>query len=169
LLYDLGRTFEAMGRANVADRKVPGEPVWQIPRLNPGYLYVIRAGERLKIGKSKDRASRIHAAKTWLPDMTLIGVKPFWIVDRFEKDLHEGLAQWWYEGEWFHPGDDPYLDDFLLNFCAFSDDETQRDMNSINFLYWIHDIAEVAMERASRGARLRAFQRDVSEVRKKYS
>ena len=33
---------------------------------------------------------------------TLIGVKR--ILERpgyLEKELHEGLAQWWYEGEWF--------------------------------------------------------------------
>jgi hypothetical protein len=150
----------------MTDESVSWVPVWRIPRINPGYIYIVHADERLKIGKSKDRASRMRAAKTWLPDMSLIGVKPFWIVDRFEKDLHEGLAQWWYEGEWFHPGGDPYLDNFLFNFRAFSDDDAQRDMNSVNFLYWMHDMAEVAMERASRGQTLRAFQRDVSEVKK---
>ncbi len=98
--------------------------------------------------------------------MTLIGVKPFWMVDRFERDLHEGLAQWWYEGEWFHPGEDPYLEDLILNFRAFADDEAQRDVNSVNFLYWMHDMAEISMERASRGQTLRAFQRDVSEGKK---
>jgi hypothetical protein len=100
--------------------------------------------------------------------MTLIEAKPFWNVDGLEKELHEGLAQWWYEGEWFHPGDDPYLENFLLNFRAFSDDEAQRDMNSVNFLYWMHDMAEIAIERAYRGQKLRAFQRDVSEVKKKH-
>ena len=127
----------------MAEENVSYVPVWRIPRINFGYIHIIRAGERLKIGKSKHRVSRIRAAKTWLPDMTLIGVKPFWMVDCFERDLHEGLAQWWYEGEWFHPGDDPYLEDFLFNFQAFSDDDAQRDMNSVNFLYWMHDMAEV--------------------------
>jgi hypothetical protein len=144
-------------------------PVWRIPRLDPGYLYIIQAGGRLKIGKSKSGKSRLREAKTWLPDMTLIGVKPFWLIGSYEKDLHTGLAQWWYEGEWFHPGDDPYLKDFLFNFRAFSDDEAQRDMNSVNFLYWMHDMGEIAMERASRGQGLRAFQRDVSWVKKERS
>jgi T5orf172 domain len=150
----------------MSDKDVPRVPVWQIPRLNPGYIYIIQAGERLKIGKSKDRDSRIRNARTWLPDMTLIGTKPFWNVNDLEKDLHEGLAQWWYEGEWFHPGDDPYLEDFLHNFRAFSDDDAQRDVNSVDFLYWMHDMAEIAMERAYRGQSLRAFQRDVSEAKK---
>jgi hypothetical protein len=97
----------------------------------------------------------------------LIGAKPFWNVSLLEKDLHEGLAQWWYEGEWFHPGDDPYLEDFLFNFNAFSDDEVQRDMNSVNFLYWMHDMAEISMEREHRGQTLRAFQRDLSDVKRR--
>lgn len=143
-------------------------PVWQIPRRNPGYIYIIEAGRRLKIGKSKQRESRIRDARTWLPDMALVGVKPFWNVNYLEKELHEGLAQWWYEGEWFHPGNDPYLENFLFNFRAFSDDEAQRDMNSVNFSYWMHDMAEVAMERAHRGQALRAFQRDISEVKKSH-
>jgi hypothetical protein len=151
----------------MTDGPVSRVPVWQIPRLNPGYIYIIQAGEGLKIGKSKHRETRLRNARTWLPDMMLIGVKPFWNVDFLEKELHEGLAQWWYEGEWFHPGDDPYLQDFLSNFRAFADDESQRDTNSVNFLYWMHDMGEIAMERARRGQTLRAFQRDVSEVRKK--
>jgi len=150
----------------VIDNDLSRVPVWQIPRLDPGYIYIIQAAGRLKIGKSKNRESRIRNAKTWLPDMTLIGAKPFWNMSNLEKELHEGLAQWWYEGEWFHPGDDPYLEDFLHDFCAFSDDDAQRDMNSVNFLYWMHEMAELAMERAYRGQSLRAFQRDVSEVKK---
>ncbi|MEK7994998.1 MAG: hypothetical protein AAB403_14425, partial [Planctomycetota bacterium] len=130
------------------------------------YLYVIRAGSRLKIGKSKNRTSRIQAAKTWLPDMELIGVKPFWLIHEFERSLHEGLAQWWYEGEWFHLGRDPYLDNFLFNFRAFSDRESARDANTINFTHWMNDFGESAMERASRRQSLRAFQHDVSDTRK---
>ena len=91
----------------MADEKVSRVPVWQIPRVDPGFLYVVEAGKRLKIGKSKNHRARIRAAKTWLPDMKFIGAKPFWIVNQFEKYLHEGLAQWWYDGEWFSLGKDP--------------------------------------------------------------
>jgi hypothetical protein len=150
----------------MVDQEPTKVPVWQIPRLDAGYIYVIEAGRRLKIGKARQRESRIRAAKTWLPDMTLIGVKPFWNVDECEKDLHEGLAQWWCSGEWFDLGDDPYLEDFTDNFKAFSDDEACRDQNSINFLYWMHEFLEIMAERRSRKQRLRPFQRDVSEMRK---
>ncbi len=97
-------------------------PVWQIPRMDPGYIYIIEAGTRFKIGKARRRESRLRAAKTWLPDMNIIGVKPFWNIDQCEKDLHEGLAQWWYSGEWFDHGDDPYREDFIDNFIALYDD-----------------------------------------------
>ena len=40
-----------------------------------------------------------------LIDVSYSGAKPFWNVDVLEKDLHEGLAQWWYEGNWFHLAD----------------------------------------------------------------
>lgn len=142
-------------------------PIWKIPRVDPGYIYVIENGARLKIGKSKDRFSRVRAAKTWLPDLHLIGVKPFWLVDNCEKSLHEGLAQWWYEGEWFHPGDDPYREEFLDSFGAFFDDPSHRDQNSVNFLYWMGEMAEFAVERAERRQGLRAFQRDLSNVKKR--
>lgn len=68
----------------MADEKVSRVPVWQIPRVDPGFLYVVEAGKRLKIGKSKNHRARIRAAKTWLPDMKFIGAKPFWIVNQFE-------------------------------------------------------------------------------------
>lgn len=151
----------------MSDGNISVVPVWNIPRANPGYLYIVQANERLKIGKSKDRLSRLRAAKTWLPDMMLVGVKPFWLVDRFEKDLHEGLAQWWYEGEWFVPAGDPYLEDFISSFRAFSDEDSDRDMNSVNFIYWMHDMMEIFMERTSRRQTLRAFQRDLSGVAKR--
>ena len=146
--------------------KVSIIPLWGIPRVDAGYIYIIEVDGRLKIGKSKHKATRIRAAKTWLPNMKLVGVKPFWLISEFEKSLHIGLAQWWYEGEWFHPGEDPYLEDFIHNFRAFSDDDTQRDWNSINFVHWRNDFSESAMEWATRQQSLRAFQRDVSESKK---
>jgi hypothetical protein len=48
-------------------------PVWQITRVDPGFIYVIESNGRYKIGKTKNTQDRLKAAKTWLPDMTLIG------------------------------------------------------------------------------------------------
>ncbi|MGV1826997.1 GIY-YIG nuclease family protein [Agrobacterium vitis] len=142
-------------------------PVWGVARLNPGYIYVIQNTDGLlKIGKSKNRKNRLREAKTWLPDADIIGIKPFWLVDRFEKQLHEGLSQWWYSGEWFKFGDDPYVEDFLENFRAFSDEDIDRDENTIDFLYLINEFGEISLERASAGVSLRGFQRNISEMKK---
>lgn len=135
-------------------------PVWRIPRVDPGFLYIIAESGRLKIGKAKDRISRLRAARTWLPDMTVVGIKPFWRVTRAEKQIHEGLCQFWYSGEWFDLGTDPYHEVFITDFTAFSDIDI--DQNSINFLYWMHDFGEFAMERSRRRQSLRAFQRECS-------
>jgi hypothetical protein len=141
-------------------------PIWQIPRADPGFLYIVTTADRLKIGKSKNKHSRLSAARTWLPDMQIAGVKPFWEVSICERQLHAGLAQWWYEGEWFDPNGDAYLEDFLSNFRAFSDDECERDKNSVNFLYWMHDFGEIIMEQNHRRQALWSFQRDVSRAKR---
>ena len=77
-------------------------PVWQITRIDPGYIYIVKNGGHYKIGKTKKSEQRIKAAKTWLPDMKLIGVKPFWGVSHHERLLHTGFAAYWYQGEWFN-------------------------------------------------------------------
>ena len=102
-------------------------PVWNIPRLDAGFIYVIKDSNRLKIGKSVTPRTRIQEAKTWLPEMVLVGVKPFWNINTIEKNLHESLAQWWFDKEWFKFNDDTYQEQFIDNFVAFSDQELDRD------------------------------------------
>jgi len=129
-------------------------PVKYQPKLNkfgvtpidPGWIYVFKDGERFKIGKTTSPERRIREAKTWLPDMKIIGVKPFWGISHHEKCLHIGLASFWYEGEWIYiPADDPY-DTFLEEFGQFC--ENSRDKNSISFIYWYNSIgmAEYSIE-----------------------
>ena len=47
-------------------------PVWQIHRVDPGYLYIIESHGKYKIGMTTSTKERFSAAKTWLPDMQLI-------------------------------------------------------------------------------------------------
>ena len=42
----------------MTDGDVSRVPVWQIPRLDPAYIYVIQADGRLKIGKSKSPSEK---------------------------------------------------------------------------------------------------------------
>jgi hypothetical protein len=110
-------------------------PVWNVHRVDPGYIYVFECNGRYKIGKTKRTKERLKAAKTWLPDMILIGFKPFWGMSHHERLPHTGFANYWYAGEWFNfEGDDDARDLLLEGFVAFSDDNP--DSNSVNFIYW---------------------------------
>ncbi len=131
---------------------------------DPGYIYMVQSGNRFKIGKSKNQTCRIAAAKTWLPDLKVVGVKPFWEATWIERCLHEGFARCWYAGEWFEAADEGYREVLVEGFTAFSDHD--RDMNSRDFIYWFNGdgMAEFCMERNSQGLSVRAFQRQESEV-----
>ncbi|WP_312930911.1 GIY-YIG nuclease family protein [Agrobacterium cavarae] len=138
-------------------------PVWQISRVDPGYLYIVENHGKYKIGKSKRDTNRLKAAKTWLPDMTLIGQKPFWGMSHHERCLHTGFANYWYSGEWFDfTGDNDALDLLLEGFTAFSDDSPDR--NSVDFIYWFNGegMAEFLIEQASQKLSLPRFQKQES-------
>lgn len=143
-------------------------PVWQITRVDPGYIYIIEHHGQYKIGKTTSTKERLKAAKTWLPDMNLIGFKPFWGMSHHERLLHTGFAFYWYAGEWYKfDGDDETRDLLLENFTAFSDDNP--DANSVNFIYWYNGDGMVELQMAMNDQRLslRKFQRQESDVQKK--
>jgi hypothetical protein len=99
--------------------------------------------------------------------MKLIGIKPFWNVKQIERNLHEGFARCWYQGEWFELLDEGYRDCLIDGFTAFSD--TDRDKNSIDFIYWFNGdgMAEFVIERCKQGLTLQKFLRQETDVRKK--
>jgi hypothetical protein len=100
---------------------------------------------------------RLLAARTWLPDLELIGVKPFWNISELERQLLAGLAQFWISGEWHRFPDNTY--DFVFeDFGGFYDED--RDMNSVDFIYWMHEFGEILMEFGSRKISLRKWQRE---------
>jgi hypothetical protein len=143
-------------------------PVWQVRRVDPGYIYILENGGRYKIGKSTGTERRLRAAKTWLPDMKLVGFKPFWGMSHHERCLHTGFARYWYSGEWFDfAGDDDARDLLIEGFVAFSDDNP--DMNSVNFIYWFNGegMAEFLMEMSAQKLSLPKFQRQESDIKKK--
>jgi len=142
-------------------------PVWQVQRVDPGYLYVIEDKGRFKIGKSRSTKERLKAAKTWLPDMALIGFKPFWGMSHNERLLHASLSRFWYAGEWFSfEGEDEMREWFIENFNAFSDEDP--DVNSVNFTYWCHDgMLDLQDEMNRQNLTLPKFQRQESDVQKK--
>ena len=143
-------------------------PVWKIHRVDPGFIYVIESANRYKIGRTKRTKDRLEAAKTWLPDMTLIGFKPFWGASHHERLLHCGFARYWHAREWFNfEGDDDACDLLLDGFAAFSD--VSPDRNSVDFIYWFNGdgMAEFVIEMNRQRLTLPRFQKQESFNQKK--
>lgn len=134
---------------------------------DPGFIYIVENRNLFKIGRSKSKSSRMIAAKTWLPDMKLIGIKPFWNARHLERHLHEGFARCWYDGEWFDLIDEGYRETLLDGFSEFSD--TDRDRNSVDFIYWFNGggMSEFVFERHRQGLSLPEFLRRETEIKRK--
>ncbi|MGO4571811.1 GIY-YIG nuclease family protein [Microvirga sp. 2TAF3] len=145
----------------------PNLKVFGINPIDPGWIYMIKHGDLIKIGKSKNPTKRILQAKTWLPALEVVGVKPFWNISDVERRIHEGLTQSWYDREWFSFKDDEFGPVFIDDFQGFYDDD--RDMNSVDFIYWFNGsgMAELAMERHQQGLSLpKWFNRESNSKRK---
>jgi hypothetical protein len=134
--------------------------------IDPGFIYIIEDSGRYKIGRSKDRGRRIQEAKTWLPNMRIVGVKPFWDVMEKEKLLHIGFAFCWYEGEWFVPLDEGYKSVLVDDFQEFSD--TDINKNSVDFIYWYNSsgLCEFVMEQNNQRVSIHKFLRQETAMRK---
>ena len=137
----------------------PNLNIFGVPRLDPGWLYIVKYGTRFKVGKTTNPKRRLLAARTWLPDMEIVGVKPFWNISALERELLAGLGQFWISGEWHEFPDDTY-DHLLDDFRGFYDED--RDMNSVDFIYWMHEFGEILMEYTGRNISLRKWQREIS-------
>jgi len=142
--------------------------VWQIPRVDPGFIYIMEHHGQYKIGKTTRTKERLKTAKTWLPDMSLIGFKPFWGMSQHERLLHTGFAFYWYSGEWYKfDGDDNARDLLLDGFVEFSDDDP--DINSRDFIYWYNGEGMIELLEAldDQKQSLRKFQKQESIAQKR--
>lgn len=110
-------------------------PTFGVPREDPGFIYFLRSGKYFKIGRSSNPIQRLKPARTWNPEIEIIGIKPFWQHKAAEFELHIGMARAWRRLEWFELPDESY--DWLLDeFTAF--DDRNLDSNSINFTYMMN-------------------------------
>jgi Meiotically Up-regulated Gene 113 (MUG113) protein len=141
----------------------PNLNVFGVTSADPGWLYLMRAGELFKIGKTKNPKRRIRDALTWSPDIEVIAMKPFWNIGVLERMTHEGLSDCWHKGEWFKFIDDDMRDFMVDGLCGFY--EKDRDRYSVDFIYWYNGsgMVEFQMERDSRRVSLRRFQRDLAD------
>lgn len=148
-------------------RGQPDLRVFGVQKNDPGYIYIVEDRGRYKIGKSKDGTARLKAAKTWLPDMNVIGVKPFWNISELERRLHTGFGQNWYQGEWFQFAYENDRELLTGGFLEFSD--TDRDWNSVDFIYWSNSIglSELIIERHREGLTLPKYLLQTSWTKKK--
>jgi hypothetical protein len=133
-----------------------------VPRLDPGWVYAVRTGNLVKLGKTTDPKRRLlREAKTWCPyNLQQILVKPFWNIRRIEYSLHAALAQHWHRGEW-HKFEDPYwLSFFMDGLNEFRDTEDERDRNSVDFMYWMNgtNYVEIVQMQCEHNMSLRAWR-----------
>jgi hypothetical protein len=110
-----------------------------IPRNDGGWVYAVRTGGFVKVGKTTDPRRRLlREAQTWCPSgLDEIIAKPFWNITKLEYSLHTCLAEHWHRGEWHKFTDSYWLDFFLDGLRQFRDPEEGRDANSIDFGYWM--------------------------------
>jgi hypothetical protein len=123
---------------NRLDEWRPDLNYYGVPRLDPGWIYVVKTGNLVKIGKTTDPKRRLlREARTWSPEeLEIVGVKPFWNISRIEYSLHSALAEFWHRGEWHKFNDEYWLKFFLDKFRAFSDHN--QNANSVEFIYWMN-------------------------------
>jgi hypothetical protein len=111
----------------------------RIPQRDRGWIYAVRWGDTVKVGKTRDRnLRRLREAQTWCPgEIDEIIAKPFWNIARLERSLHTALAEHWQHGEWFKFNQPYWLELFLDGLRQFRDNEESRDSNSIDFPSWL--------------------------------
>lgn len=133
-----------------------------ISASDPGYVYILRSQDRLKIGRSVRGHDRLKQAKTWLPDAEILGVKPFWHHRAAEYCMQLSLTQFWYSGEWFDFAGDEFEEWFIAEFVAFDDVDINR--NSMNFTYFMNStgMSEYAAEFSRRIVSKISFHRSES-------
>jgi len=141
--------------------------VFGVNPIDYGWIYLIKNGDLYKIGTTKNPDRRLNKdAKTWLPDMVTVAVKPFFNVRQIERHIHTALAGEWYSGEWFKFDIEDFEEFFIESFSEFYDDDPET--NSVDFIYWFHGsgFSELTLERSRQGLSLPEFQRQTSYVKK---
>ena len=129
-----------------------------VARRDPGWIYVFKNERLLKIGKTSDPKRRVREARTWLPEIQVLGVKPFWNIGEIERTLHEGCAPYWHGGEWFSIDDQHDYNFFMKGFQEFYEED--RDSNSVDFIYWWNSsgYAEFSIERRRQNISLKKWK-----------
>ncbi|MCD0421927.1 GIY-YIG nuclease family protein [Rubrivivax sp. JA1024] len=132
--------------------------VFGVERNDPGWIYIFENGDLLKVGKTTAPKRRIREARTWIPTIKIVGIKPFWNVSSIERTIHEGCAPYWHGGEWF---EFETRNDYQLLIDGFQEFyEEDPDSNSVDFIYWWNSsgFAEFSIERRAQRMSLRRWK-----------
>lgn len=129
---------------------------------DPGFIYLFRDRGRYKVGRTIAPEHRIRAARTWIPDIQVIGMKPFWFHSELESYLHVGLAMFAFDREWFDFKGDEFEESFVDEFSFFKDEDPIG--NTRSFTYFVNGTGmnEFTLEWSSQGCSKRQFLRDNS-------
>ncbi len=114
----------------------PNLKIFGVTRDDPGWIYLFKHNDLYKVGKTANPARREREARTWLPNLEVLGIKPFWNVTEKERLIHLGLTYFWHDREWFKFRDDEFEEVFVETFGEFYEED--RDMNSVDFYYWFN-------------------------------
>lgn len=96
-----------------------------------------------------------------------MAIKPFWNHKILEQEIQIGMSNCWRHGEWYEMLDEGYYETFVVEFCAFSNDNINE--NSRDFIYWINGsgMGEFIVEMQEQGLSKTKFLKQVSELSKK--
>ncbi|MFC4732638.1 GIY-YIG nuclease family protein [Salipiger abyssi] len=122
--------------------------IFGVTPRDPGYVYLCEDRGRYKIGRSRNPWKRLREAFTWSPSIQILAQKPFWNHCEVEDALHTGLAAFWSVREWFDFQADPFCECFVEGFCAFDNQDINK--NSIDFIYFMNGngMSEFTLERS---------------------
>jgi len=132
--------------------------IFGVKPYDPGWIYLVEHDGRYKIGKTTNPSRRFREAKTWIPDINIIGVKPFWNISYLERALHIACVWHWESNEW-HKFFDAESEELILSeFKAFSDEDINT--NSVNFIYFMNGsgLSEFTLEFSSRNISLKQWR-----------
>jgi hypothetical protein len=134
--------------------------IFGVPRRDPGWIYLVKNGDLYKIGRTKNPEKRLNKeARTWLPDLEIVALKPFWNVSSIEPALHTAFTWHWHAREWFRFLSNDERDFLIEGLRDFYDED--RDMNSVDFIYWMNSsgMSEFTLERSRRKLTLPKWHR----------
>lgn len=118
--------------------------------IDPGWIYLVEHQSRFKIGRTSNPKKRFREARTWIPDINVIALKPFWGCRYVERVLHITLVWHWHANEWHQFLDEEHERFIVSELVAFDDYDINK--NSVDFPYFINGsgLGEFGVEFASR-------------------